>query len=123
MTQAQGTLFARLAVALLLGCFHLATMTATASSGLSSTWGKNDSGQLGVGTAANADTALRVSNLGSVTALAGEKYFSMALKSDGSVAGWDRNGDRSLGNGTTMSSLTLILTRMLTGATGITCGD
>ncbi len=69
-------------------------------------WGYNGFGQLGNGTTNDAATPVQV-GLGSnpplinVIKLGGRTYFSLAVKSDGSIWGWGMNGTGQMGNGTT----------------------
>jgi alpha-tubulin suppressor-like RCC1 family protein len=63
-------------------------------------WGINDNGQLGNGTSGNAFLApYPVTGLDAVTAIAGGGWFSLALRSDGSVWAWGSNSDGQLGIG------------------------
>lgn len=68
-------------------------------------WGMNFLGQLGDGTTNDAALPVRV-GLGSippldgVTKLGGRTYFSLAVKSDGSIWGWGMNWSGQVGSGT-----------------------
>jgi alpha-tubulin suppressor-like RCC1 family protein len=69
-------------------------------------WGYNGFGQLGNGTTNDAALPVQVglsSNppLANVIKLGGRTYFSLAVKSDGSIWGWGMNGTGQMGNGTT----------------------
>ena len=60
-------------------------------------WGSNQWGQVGDGTSGNIRTApVKVIGLTGLTAIAGGTYHSYALKSDGTVWAWGRNGFTSL---------------------------
>ncbi len=56
-----------------------------ASGGEALAWGQNTYGQLGNGTTTSGGTALQVSGLTGVTAIAAGQYHSLALTSDGMV--------------------------------------
>src|SRR6266404_6201705 len=68
-------------------------------------WGYNFVGELGDGTTNDAAIPIQV-GLGSnppltnVTRLGGRTYFSLAVKSDGTIWGWGMNGAGQMGNGT-----------------------
>jgi len=69
-------------------------------------WGYNFVGELGDGTTNDAATPVQVGlnsvpPLTSVTKLGGRTYFSLAVKSDGSIWAWGMNGAGQMGNGTT----------------------
>lgn len=53
-------------------------------------WGRNDSGQLGVGSTTGNYTPSAVPGLSGVVAIAAAGEFSLALKGDGTVYGWGR---------------------------------
>jgi alpha-tubulin suppressor-like RCC1 family protein len=69
-------------------------------------WGYNFVGELGDGTTNDAAVPIQV-GLGStpplthVTKLGGRTYFSLAVKSDGTIWGWGMNSSGQMGNGTT----------------------
>jgi alpha-tubulin suppressor-like RCC1 family protein len=69
-------------------------------------WGKNENGQLGDGTTTNRSIPVQVKGEGrpgfsGVKALVAGFVHSLAVKSDGTVWGWGRNGSGQLGDGTT----------------------
>ncbi len=71
------------------------------------TWGSNFNGQLGIGTSGagtNRTTPVQVSTLSGMTAISGGRYFSLAVKNDGTVWTWGANSGGSLGTGTSASS-------------------
>ena len=64
-------------------------------------WGKNDSGQLGDGTAITRDSPVLVAGLGSsVAAVSAGNDHTCALENDGTVWCWGGNGLGQLGDGT-----------------------
>jgi hypothetical protein len=90
-------------------------------------WGYNIEGQLGNGTVTTTGcacipSAVQVSNLSGVVAIAGGLYHSMALKSDGTVWAWGHNASGQLGNGTTTDSSTPVQVSSLSGALAIASG-
>lgn len=56
-------------------------------------------------------------------AVAGGYAHSVALKRDGTVWAWGRNGDGQLGNGTTTGSSVPVQTSSLSGALAVTAGE
>ena len=69
-------------------------------------WGRNASGQLGVGTGTSgteaSSTPVKVSSmLTDVVAVAAGSEHSLALKRDGTIFGWGHNSKGQLGNGET----------------------
>ena len=66
-------------------------------------WGENRYGQLGNGTFTGTyeNNQIKVSDIGSVTAIACGQSYSLALKSDGTVWAWGANYYGELGDGTT----------------------
>lgn len=63
-------------------------------------WGRNDSGQLGDGTAADRSAPVPVTGLPTVVAIAGGQGHSLALSADGTVYAWGGNSSGQLGDGT-----------------------
>jgi alpha-tubulin suppressor-like RCC1 family protein len=64
-------------------------------------WGRNDFGQLGIGTTASALVPVPVPGLSDVVAITAGNVSAYALKSDGTVWAWGRNFYGELGDGTT----------------------
>jgi Alpha-tubulin suppressor and related RCC1 domain-containing proteins len=68
-------------------------------------WGRNSEGELGNGKPLNTEfsntTAGRVKGLEDVTAISAGSWYSLALKSDGTVWAWGKNDWAQLGDGTT----------------------
>jgi alpha-tubulin suppressor-like RCC1 family protein/uncharacterized protein YkwD/plastocyanin/thiol-disulfide isomerase/thioredoxin/uncharacterized membrane protein YphA (DoxX/SURF4 family) len=96
-------------VAIAAGYYH---SLALRSDGSVWAWGSNGYGQLGDGTTTTRLTPVQVSGpggtgtLGGVVAIAAGSYYSLALRSDGSVWAWGFNYDGCLGDGTTTTRLT-----------------
>lgn len=84
-------------------------------------WGYNVFGQLGDGTTAGRDRPVAVNQAGilaskRVVAIAAGEGFSLALCSDGTVAGWGNNDYGQLGNGTTTRQSVPTAVNTTTGA-------
>jgi len=66
-------------------------------------WGRNVEGQLGNGTqgaASFSSTPVQATGVNSIVAIAGGRYWSAALRSDGTIWTWGQNNYAQLGNGT-----------------------
>lgn len=68
------------------------------------TWGKNNYGQLGIGSYTNTTVPQQVPNLKNVKQLEAGSLHVMALTEDNVVYAWGYNGEGCLGNGTTTNS-------------------
>ena len=79
---------------------------AVGSDGHTYAWGRNDSGQLGDGTTADADRPVRVQPPSGVTftSVAAGAYHTVAVGSDGHTYAWGRGGDGELGDGSPADS-------------------
>lgn len=92
-------------------------------------WGYNQFGQLGDGSTVTSGcycktTAVQVSGLSGVTAIATGSHHSLALKSDGTVWAWGGNTYAGqLGDGTNVDKTTPVQVSGLTGIVAITAGD
>jgi WD40 repeat protein len=90
------------------------------------TWGRNNDGQLGLGTtddqAGGHPTPTQVPGLSNVLAVAAGDYFTLALERDGSVWAWGLNLDGQLGDGTqtNRSSPVQVMSSMLSRFVGHT---
>jgi alpha-tubulin suppressor-like RCC1 family protein len=80
------------------GLYHTLVLL---SDGTAKAAGYNSSGGLGDGTTTNRSTAVAVSGLTNVTALAAGQYHSLALRSDGTLKGWGSNLYGQVGDGST----------------------
>lgn len=67
-------------------------------------WGYNNYGQIGNGTAANSHAPVQIPAIANVVSIAAGEYHSLALTSDGKLLAWGRNNFGQLGNGTTADS-------------------
>jgi alpha-tubulin suppressor-like RCC1 family protein len=87
-------------------------------------WGLNSSGQLGNGTMTDSFVPVQVSDLTDVIAIsAGFVSHAIALKNDGTVWAWGRNGYGQLGNGTMADSSIPVQVSDLTDVIAISAGD
>jgi alpha-tubulin suppressor-like RCC1 family protein len=86
-------------------------------------WGRNTSGQLGDGSTTSRPAPIQVSDLNDATALAGGEYFSLALKSDGTVWAWGEGANGQLGNGSPYDQYTPVQVSVLSGVHAIAAGD
>ena len=85
-------------------------------------WGYNYYGQLGDGTRTTRYTAVQVSGLSRITAIAGGGNHSLALKNDGTVWAWGYNEYGQLGNGSATTRYTAAQVSGLSGITAIAGG-
>jgi alpha-tubulin suppressor-like RCC1 family protein len=93
------------------------------SNGTVEAWGRNSSGQLGIGTTVGSDVPVPVASLSEVTAIAAGTVHSLALLSNGTVEAWGGNETGELGNGTTTSSDVPVTVTGLSGVVAIAAGD
>lgn len=74
------------------------------SNGTVWTWGKNNYGQLGIGSYNNTTVPQQVPNLNNIKQLEAGSLHAMALTQSGLVYSWGYNEEGGLGNGTTANS-------------------
>ena len=87
-------------------------------------WGCKYYGELGDGTlwGSQSTTPIQVVGLTGVSHISAGDYFSMALKSDGTVWAWGYNYEGQLGDGTTTIRSTAVQVSSLTGVSEIFAG-
>lgn len=84
-------------------------------------WGKNDSGQLGVGGTSNRSVATAVIGLTGVNEIAAGVSHTLAV-AGGSVWAWGNNQSAQLGDGTTTNRAVPVRVQGLTGVVAIAAG-
>lgn len=85
-------------------------------------WGRNNSGQLGIGNNTDQSRPVEVTGLTGVTQVEAHWEYACALKSTGTVWCWGNNSFGQLGNGTTTNSNTPVQVSGLSGVTQISTG-
>ena len=88
------------------------------SDGVLFAWGRNNRGQLGVGTTDNSHIPVNV--LDDVTAVSTGHDYSMAIRGDGSLWAWGENVRGWLGDGTTTTRLAPV--KILTDVAAVSAG-
>ena len=91
-------------IAISAGGFHSLALKADGSV---VAWGSNSNGQLGNNSTTNSLTPVPVNGLGTgsgVTAISAGGFYSLALKSDGSVVSWGSDSNGQLGNNSTVDT-------------------
>jgi alpha-tubulin suppressor-like RCC1 family protein len=105
-----------------LGDGDIAHSVALLADGTVKAWGYNGSGELGDGTTINRLTAVSVSGLSNVQAIAAGTSHTVALLNNGTVQAWGENLFGQLGDGTTTSSLTPVIVSGLNNVQSIAAG-
>lgn len=87
-------------------------------------WGQNNNGQLGDGTTTDRTSPVPITAIDGITAISGGiGYHTLALKADGTVWAWGKNGNGELGNGTATTQETApIQTGGLSDAIAVSAG-
>ena len=96
---------------------------AVKNDGTVESWGQNNYGQLGDGTAVNRTSPVQAQNLTSMTSVAAGWSFGLGVKSDGTVWGWGYNGDGELGDGTNTNRPTPIQIPSLSNMVAVAAGE
>ncbi|MFF0429189.1 RCC1 domain-containing protein [Streptomyces sp. NPDC004520] len=86
------------------------------------TWGRNDEGQLGIGTTTARSTPQRVPGLENVVSVKAGCRHALALTADHKVKAWGRGGNGELGNDTTEQSTTPVDVEHLDDVTELFAG-
>jgi alpha-tubulin suppressor-like RCC1 family protein len=86
------------------------------------TWGLNNAGQLGDGTATDRTSPVSVAGLNGVIGIGAGNGHTVALLSDGTVRAWGFNFFGSLGDGTTITRTTPVPVVGLSGVVAIAVG-
>jgi alpha-tubulin suppressor-like RCC1 family protein len=88
------------------------------------TWGYNNAGQMGTGTAiVQSKVPVKVTGLSGITAIAAGLWYVLALKSDGTVWSWGYNAYGELADGTFEERNTPRQVSTLSGIVGISAGE
>lgn len=106
-------------IAVAAGRYHLAVLK---SDGSVWTWGKNNYGQLGIGSYTNCETPQQVSSISNVAEIKAGENHMIARTADGRVFTWGVNSNGCLGNGSTASSNVPVQMTNGTNAIGIGAG-
>lgn len=94
-----------------------------ASSGDVYSWGRNSSGQLGLGDQFSRNTPTRVTLPAAAVSIAAGREFSVVALADGRVYAWGLNNDGQIGDGSRFSSVIPVEVPGLTGVTAVSAGN
>jgi alpha-tubulin suppressor-like RCC1 family protein len=84
-------------------------------------WGYNGDGQLGDGTTTNKSSPVQIGALTTWSKISGG-YFSMAIKTDGTLWSWGYNNKGQLGDGTTINKSSPVQVGALTTWSSVSAG-
>ncbi|OGW34314.1 MAG: hypothetical protein A2X58_11960, partial [Nitrospirae bacterium GWC2_56_14] len=87
------------------------------------TWGKNDAGQLGIGTTADTASPAQVAGVSGIIAIAAGYEHTVALKNDGTVWTWGSNEYGQLGDGSTIDRTIPVQVSGVSGIAAIATGS
>ncbi|HEU5295141.1 MAG TPA: hypothetical protein VFU71_10145 [Burkholderiaceae bacterium] len=107
------------AIALACGSTH---SVALLSDGTVRTWGRNNKGQLGDGSAVNQSSPVAVAGLTGVVAIAAGFEHTLALRGDGTVWSWGANAKGQLGDASTTDRPTPVAVSGIADAVRIAAG-
>lgn len=107
------------AVAVEAGRYYSLALT---SEGTVYAWGRNNVGQLGLGTTAQQDSPALISGFNGVIALAAGDDHTLALKADGTVWAWGDNPNGELGTGNLLPSYVPVVVAGLSDVKAIAAG-
>jgi alpha-tubulin suppressor-like RCC1 family protein len=107
------------AVAVEAGRYYSLALT---SEGTVYAWGRNNVGQLGLGTTAQQDSPALISDFNGVIALAAGDDHTLALKADGTVWAWGDNPNGELGTGNLLPSYVPVVVAGLSDVKAIAAG-
>ena len=87
-------------------------------------WGYNGLGQLGNGTTSNNNTLpIKIGTNNNWASVSGGSYYTVAIKTDGSLWAWGYNAYGQLGNGTNSNTSTPIQIGTATDWASVSAGD
>jgi alpha-tubulin suppressor-like RCC1 family protein len=85
-------------------------------------WGDNGHGELGLGDTADRSSPVQVGGLTSWNLISAGQYYSLAIKTDGSLWAWGFNGNGRLGLGDTIHRSSPVQVGSLTNWNKVDCG-